>query len=309
MTVRNLLLLPHLKIINANALSSPYTIGFPAMTAWLGAAHALQRRLNDADYTNLRVHGVGVVCHSIDVQTYRDERHFEASIIGTGNPLNKKGERPSFVEEPRCHLEVSLVLEYTGLGLTDKKRFEQVVADTIHQHLRFAGGDFIGFSEAAGYGRPTLFQLVQEGDETPLFNRLMPGYALIERRDLMQQAMQAGMDSLDALIDYLSVHNDWVVGDDDKGRWRQSRKTSGWLVPIATGFQGISEIGIADHQRDPDTPHRFAEAVVTLGEFIMPHRLDYIDNLLWQYRTDLTNDLYVCQQKTPMYNVEENTHG
>ncbi|HNL81302.1 MAG TPA: type I-F CRISPR-associated protein Csy2, partial [Agitococcus sp.] len=41
--MRRFLLIPHIKIHNANAMSSPYTIGFPAMTAWLGAVHALQR--------------------------------------------------------------------------------------------------------------------------------------------------------------------------------------------------------------------------------------------------------------------------
>ena len=43
--MRQFLLIPHLKLHNANAMSSPYTIGFPAMTAWLGAVHALQRKL------------------------------------------------------------------------------------------------------------------------------------------------------------------------------------------------------------------------------------------------------------------------
>jgi len=37
--IRRILLLPHIKVHNANALSSPFTIGFPAMTAWLGAVH------------------------------------------------------------------------------------------------------------------------------------------------------------------------------------------------------------------------------------------------------------------------------
>ncbi|PIU55383.1 MAG: type I-F CRISPR-associated protein Csy2, partial [Deltaproteobacteria bacterium CG07_land_8_20_14_0_80_38_7] len=32
--IKRLLLLPHIKVHNANALSSPFTIGFPAMTAW-----------------------------------------------------------------------------------------------------------------------------------------------------------------------------------------------------------------------------------------------------------------------------------
>lgn len=43
--MKSVLLIPYIKIQNANALSSPYTIGFPAMTAWLGAVHALQRQL------------------------------------------------------------------------------------------------------------------------------------------------------------------------------------------------------------------------------------------------------------------------
>ena len=35
--VKTYLLLRHVRIHNANAFSSPLTIGFPAMTAWLGA--------------------------------------------------------------------------------------------------------------------------------------------------------------------------------------------------------------------------------------------------------------------------------
>lgn len=39
------LLISHLRIHNANAMSSTLTIGVPAMTAWLGAVHALERKL------------------------------------------------------------------------------------------------------------------------------------------------------------------------------------------------------------------------------------------------------------------------
>ncbi|MGL5336624.1 MAG: type I-F CRISPR-associated protein Csy2, partial [Enterovibrio sp.] len=49
----NVLILPHLKIHNANALSSPFTIGFPAMTAWLGFMRALERKLNQAGLSEL----------------------------------------------------------------------------------------------------------------------------------------------------------------------------------------------------------------------------------------------------------------
>jgi len=35
--IKRVLIIPHILVHNANALSSPFTIGFPAMTAWLGA--------------------------------------------------------------------------------------------------------------------------------------------------------------------------------------------------------------------------------------------------------------------------------
>lgn len=44
--MKTYIVLPDVQIHNANAMSSTYTIGFPAMTAWLGAVHALQRNLS-----------------------------------------------------------------------------------------------------------------------------------------------------------------------------------------------------------------------------------------------------------------------
>ena len=48
---------------------------------------------------------------------------------------------------------------------------------------------------------------------------------------------------------------------DDAGRavWTGKRKTSGWIVPIAVGFHGLTEPGRVRSQRDQDTPHRFAD--------------------------------------------------
>ena len=50
------LLLPNLHIHNAYAMSSSYTIGFPAITGWLGAVHALERNLKANGFSNLRCH-------------------------------------------------------------------------------------------------------------------------------------------------------------------------------------------------------------------------------------------------------------
>jgi len=45
-------------------------------------------------------------------------------------------------------------------------------------------------------------------------------------------------------------------------------------------------------------PHRFAESVVTLGEFVRPYRIKNIDDMLWHYHADLKNNLYLCKQNS-----------
>ena len=128
------------------------------------------------------------------------------------------------------------------------------------------------------------FYKIEEGNDDELrtlTRKLMPGYAIIERRELMIDAMKQGQDAIDALLDYLAIHHSCEKDDSGNVTWTSQRKTSGWIVPIATGFHGITELENAKNQRDPDTPHRFAESIVTLGEFRMPHRIHSLDEILW----------------------------
>lgn len=292
--MRRFLLLPHIKIHNANAMSSPYTIGFPAMTAWLGAVHALQRHLHQQGLCDVQLTGAAVSCHQFDLQTYKGAGDFVHSIVGTANPLDKDGSRPAFIEEARCHLEVSLLVEYQGLDSDDREQFEHRV-NTQLQRMKFAGGDMLSV-------KPVETLMVDEDNDQNIkqvLAKLMLGYVLIERRNLMVKTMQEeGKDALDALLDHLKVMHRASQDDDGKVTWTSSHKTPGWLVPIATGFQGISDLGTAKHQRDIETPHRFAESVVTLGEFVMPYRIKNLDDMLWQYRVDTEKNLYLCQTVT-----------
>ncbi|VEJ56867.1 type I-F CRISPR-associated protein Csy2 [Pragia fontium] len=288
----NVLILPHINIHNANALSSSFTIGFPAMTAWLGFVHALERKLNKAGLPELMLHSAAVVSHRCDVQTHKGEGDFVHSIIGTGNPLDKDGSRSAFIEEARCHLDVSLVIEWGGnedqVQHADFAEQLQAVIAT----MKVAGGDVLSMH------RPLNQSVdIDNPQETrALLRKLMPGYVLIERRDLMTEAMAQGSDALDALLSYLTVNHRCEQLEDGSVIWRSQRKASGWIVPIATGFQGISPLGEAKNQRDPSVPHRFAESVVTLGEFVMAHKIQHLDDMLWHYHNDLENDLYLCQQ-------------
>ena len=296
-----LLILPHIKIHNANALSSPFTIGFPAMTAWLGFTHALERKLNKAGFEDLIFQSTAVVSHKFDLQTYKGDGDFVHSIVGTGNPLEPKPEkdkpegnaaRPSFIEEARCHLEVSLVIEYE---VNEEGIDEESFVNTLHRMvstMKVAGGDI----QSLDIPQAKHVNEQDEKETGKVVRQLMPGYVLIERRDLMIEAMEQGEDALDAMLGYLTVNHTCEQLEDESVVWRSQRKSSGWIVPIATGFQGISDLGHAKNQRDPDTPHRFAESVVTLGEFVMAYRIKSLDDMLWHYYPDLENNLYLCQQ-------------
>lgn len=297
---RRILLLPHIKVQNANALSSPFTIGFPAMTAWLGAAHALQRKINEGVFQKVAFTSVAVVSHDVDLQTKIGQGDFVQSIVVPKRPPSTKkeltdfntGSAPSFIEEVRCHLDISLLIEYGGIDKDDEVMFMDQIVLHLNASMKLAGGDIISFQ------KPALYR-IEEGNDVDLrglTRKLMPGYAVIERRELMIDAMKDGQDAIDAMLDYLAIHHSSEKDDEENVTWTSHRKSSGWIVPIATGFHGLSELGQAINQRDPETPHRFAESVVTLGEFRMPHRINSLDEILWRYHVDLEKNLYLCQQ-------------
>lgn len=290
--IRRILLLPHIKVINANALSSPFTIGFPAVTACMGAVHALQRQLNENNFLKIEFVGSGIVSHNITLRTYKNEAGYISSIIGAGHPLKKDGNRRSFIEEAKCHLEASLLIEFNSLEKEREESFVTLISKLLHSSIKLAGGDITDFMQ------PQLFR-VDDGNSaefTKVLRKLMPGYVLIDRHELMVDAMQEGQDAIDALIDFLAVHNSCELDSDGEPSWSSHRRVPGWIVPIATGFKGISKIKPASNQRDPNVPHRFAENIVTLGEFKMLHRVNSLDEILWKYRTDMENDLYQCNQ-------------
>ena len=299
MSIKRFLVLPHLKIHNANAMSSPYSIGFPAMTAWLGAVHATERKihaLNMAELNSVRFVSTAISCHDFNLQTYRGENDYVSSIVSTANPLDKDGNRPAFVEEARAHLEVTLLIECIGLNPDhDAILLEQL--DNICKTMKFASGDLLAMQ------RPQCFTFDEDSDTAyqTVVRHLMLGHVLIERRDLMVAEMKQGIDAMDAMLNHIKIMHRSTQNDDGKVAWTSTRKTKGWIVPISVGFQGISTLEKAIEQRDPETPHRFAEAVLTLGEFVLAYKVgsDYsIEDILWQYQADIDNDLYLCQTQS-----------
>lgn len=278
------LLLKRLRVQNANALSSAFTFGFPAVTAFMGLAHKLQRELNpDNEAAEFQCLGVGIASHRFTMQDHQEG--YNRSLKLTANPLDKDGNRPSFVEEGRCNLTVSLLLEVENLPTgREYGELPERIKQLLLSRFKLAGGDILDVQS---------IEVLMDEDQA--LRRLMPSYALIERRDLMLEAMQNGQDGLDALHGALQLNYTCTDLGNDQGQWQASRKQSGWLVPIATGFHALTPAALADNQRDSSTLHRFAESVVTLGEFKMPIRCESVNEIIWRYQQD--GDLYLCTQQ------------
>ena len=285
------LILKNLKIQNANALSSPLTIGFPSMTAWMGATHLIERKLRERDFSSFKVKGVGIASHEFDLQTYKDDGGYVESIVAMRHPLKKDGKTASFIEEARCHLTVSLVLQIEGIDPLKFNELENSV-EKILSRMKFASGDLIK------YRKPKMEVTDGIESEFKIMRKLMPGYVLIERRQYMLEAMEKRKDAMDALLEGVGIEN-YCELNGKEVEWKKKRKYDGWIVPISTGFHGVSEVakaGTTKNQRDPSVPHRFVESVVTLGEFVMPYKLDKLEQLLWHYEYKESEKMYLCYQ-------------
>jgi len=106
-SAKGLLVFPHLRVQNANAISSQMTHGFPSITAFTGLMWALERKLTEAGVP-LRFLQVGVICHRHQEQV---NNGYVKTFRLTRNPVDKSGGTAGIVEEGRTHLDLTLVFQ------------------------------------------------------------------------------------------------------------------------------------------------------------------------------------------------------
>lgn len=108
------LLFDHIEIHGANAISSPLTYGFPSITGFLGAIHALSRKIESEYNQSICLDGVMIACHDYELQIYRKNHFADYRFKLTRNPIGKNGKPQAIIQEGKVHLEVSLVVEEIG---------------------------------------------------------------------------------------------------------------------------------------------------------------------------------------------------
>lgn len=309
----HLLIVPRIRVQNANAISSPLTHGFPSITAFIGLMWALERKVRAADI-DLQFNAVAVVAH--DHQEQVTESRYVKTFRLTRNPNDRDGKPAAIVEEGRTHLELSLILAVQGPALldADKLALTRRVVDLLTQ-MRIAGGSIL--PSAQPDSRQTPFLLPLTGDEESsqkLFKstlwRLLPGSVLVERPDLLQQRhaeLQASNPQASPLDAWLSLSRiNWRAPEidpedesaDKDQRWLNDRQNLGWIVPIPVGYSALGELqtpGSVSSARDQTTPFRLVESLFSIGQWISPHRLQAVEHLLWYADSDSERGLYRCR--------------
>lgn len=322
----HLVVIPRLRVQNANAMSSPLTHGFPSMTAFLGLMWALERKVRAAGL-DLQFNAVGVVCHNHQEQI--TDGGFVHAFRLTRNPVGKDGGTAAIVEEGRIHLEMSLVFAVQSVALAiDPSSTDSIVTQVrdLLASMRIAGGSVIPATATRRRQLPYVVALT--GDEQgrdKIFNqaklRLLPGFTLVGRDDLLQQRFDAlhaedpNVSKLDAWLSLSRINwrNEEVADSDTEPsnvQWTHDRKKLGWVVPIPVGYGALTELqepgGVAN-ARDATTSFRFVESLYSIGQWLSPHRLQSPQQLLWYADSQPDNGLYRCRNdyQTPqMYDFD-----
>ncbi len=316
-----LLVLPRIRVQNANAISSPLTWGFPSITAFTGLMTALGRRLGpDA---GLRFDSVGVVCHDFEAQV--TQSGYTRSFSLTRNPVLQDGSTAAIVEEGRVHLDITLVFKVRVstalLDDTARKECAAQVAELL-AGMRIAGGSVMPPLHGS-MRKPPRTQLVLVADDAELrdkqFKRLsrqwLPGFALVSRDDLLQKRVAELRETvttrtvqptlLDAWLDLSRINhratrktvvNEATGESTEQVEWATDSRP-GWLVPIPVGYAALAELhppGAVVGARDPTVPFRFVESVYSMGQWVSPHRLRDLDQLTWQANYNAATGLYRC---------------
>ncbi|MFD2644186.1 type I-F CRISPR-associated protein Csy2 [Pseudomonas japonica] len=307
----HLLIVPRIRIQNANAISSPLTHGFPSITAFVGLMWALERKVRGTDI-DLQFNAVAVVVHNHQEQV--TDSGFVKSFRLTRNPNDKDGKPAAIVEEGRIHLELSLIFAVQGPALQngDKVGLAHQIADQLTQ-MRVAGGTVTPSTRTRQ--APYLLALTGSGEDSREVFRstmwdLLPGFVLVDRHDLLQQrhdellASSPQASPLDAWLSLSRIN--WRAPEidpedesaDQEKFWVNDRQSLGWVVPIPVGYGALSELqspGSVSSARDQTTPFRLVESLFSIGQWISPHRLQAVEHLLWYADSDSERGLYRCR--------------
>jgi len=248
-----------MEIQDLNAEGNGYTLGAAMLlTSAVGFGEAFRRQI---PALIRRVERVAVALSAFEL--HGDTTGSYSRLSQTRNPIATKSQgistakllNPPIQAEAKANATISLVLQIQETGR------HQSIVDALDAWLpttRFAGGFICRHDpiDALITSRAALFDHIRGWGSTPRF--------FIDRSDILT-GRKDGADSLDAFLDAVAVT------EDEGGAWRRAQ--SGWIVPVAVGYQGIEQPTERPGRRDNDSPHMYASPLTGLAELVTASRV------------------------------------
>lgn len=327
-----LLILHRLRVQNANAISSPLTWGFPSPTAFLGFVHALERNLASFgqvfDGVGIVCHSFEAQTFKPNRRQHLIFTQTRNPIMANGKAAAIVEEGRAYL------VVSLVIAAHGNRYIDDQEKQDFTeAAQQAALGMRLASGSLLPASASKRTQAEWVSWPFVEDDQYNAFarirRRLLPGFALVHRPDILSSRLaelkaEGDASVLDALLDLVGLNhfpetvppdeekpldaaNDGVPRpsmipddpNDEKGtrvKW-QIRTHPGWLVPLPIGYAGISKLyvpGEVANARDATTPFRFVESLYSLGQWIAPHRLTSLKQLLWHSSAEPDTGLYRC---------------
>ena len=233
------LVLPHLKVQQANIYNAAFLVGGPPVLAAWFMAHALGRKLEQAD----DVHSLAFVLHSLTplgewfYGNFNPQlRRGAAYTFGpgkNGSDYSSKNKQALSLQPVACaHMEISLVIGFRDLLGLDN-------IPPLVQGGRLAGGLITSM------GRPANCDNIFDA-----LASIKSGYLVMDRRDLMEQGEGNRAERFIAALGHKAEKDDGM----------------GWLSATCLGYAAISPFAKRAGAREGYL-HAFAEPLIGLVQY------------------------------------------
>ncbi len=262
------IVIPNIKVQNANAQPAYWMVSAPSITAYVGFAHALAMCIGEKAHE-----GIAIVHHDIqflgEKLTGENGQHnlfphqFRAAGFIDKDDYVANGHSLSDQPTARCHLNISLVV-----AMPEKSKIDSTSIERFLRGARLAGGSIIKFGE---------IKYDCNNHEAAINAIRKTGFSIVERQDLME--LQNGdRDIIDVILRntlrYVEKPNKEKLTDN-----------TGWIVPSCLGYTGISSLKKRNKSRN-ELPHIYVEPLVGLIQYqsVRTAGLHF-----WRYKNPQTN--------------------